>query len=735
MPHPVTCGACHATFLIPDEVWDKRVHGQVATLKCRQCKAPIEVDGRVRRGSAASIATSAAATPLVAHPDPQPAAVARVSPPAEEPHQIAIAPDLGKPPEPKQTEVKVAEAKPVQPAAPSAFSAEPTHPNTGATEFGGFEVTHPDLSQAATRIITSQAAKLSETGPATGTRDIPASAASAKQVEPSPVGGSSSSLSGFGMLSNRKIPERSPTRPALPSNVSVKTVQDSTPKPKPAAPSRAEAKSSPGISDPDKQRGSTDLWVVSFGADDDRELSTSQLRDTLAKGLVTRDTIVWREGMTDWLPIIKIPDLAQYLKREKVAPVPSASGMGPGAAADDSDDETIIYRPGSKVAAATVTTKPNLPAAAMPQMAKWASPVAPKTEPHDASQERSMRATAHLAASSSTGNVTHADPAPDVVSKPDVSQRLAAAAAVTQAAVPAAKAGGGPPPLRRAQPSRPDESAVPAIPWAAASKPLANDDVVTSIPAFVTAQAAAAPPPLPVKDQPESPAGKPAIFPPAVQSPQPFRVAKDLVSQGLRATPSFAPRPSDFAALTKIRPKFPKWLPFAVLGGLVLVVAIMAALSWRGGEDADTADRRASPDNSILPLSSGPLGAPTAVAQAGLQKDNGATSGDLSAGFANKFAQAAAKQRPTARFDKDAAEKALAPGFAKAAGCHNKGEPTGSALVTLSISPSGQVLSVTVGPPFATTFTAECIRSALRESIVPPFQGSPGRLAHSITIH
>ncbi len=193
-----------------------------------------------------------------------------------------------------------------------------------------------------------------------------------------------------------------------------------------------------------------------------------------------------------------------------------------------------------------------------------------------------------LGPSSSTGNVTRADPAPDVVSKPDVSQRLAAAAAVTQAAIPAAKAGGGPPPLRRAQPSRPDESAVPATPWAAASKPLANDDVVTSIPAFVTAQAAAAPPPLPVKDQPESPTAKPAIFPPAVQSPQPFRVAKDLASQGLRATPSFAPRPSDFAALTRIRPKFPKWLPFAVLGGLVLVVAIMAALSWRGGEDADT---------------------------------------------------------------------------------------------------------------------------------------------------
>ena len=260
---------------------------------------------------------------------------------------------------------------------------------------------------------------------------------------------------------------------------------------------------------------------------------------------------------------------------------------------------------------------------------------------------------------------------------------------------------------------------------------------MTSVPFFEPSRAAAAPPPLPASERIESPAAKQAIFPPAVQSKQPFSPVADIAPHSLRATPSFAPRPSDIAALTKIRPKFPKWLPFAVLGGLVALVSIMAALSWLKGDNAEGADRNAAPDDSgPLPDMSrsgrpGPLGT---NAQVGASAADKPTGGDLSAGFANKFAQAAAKQRPTARFDRAAAEKALAPGFSKAAGCHNKGEPTGNANVTVSISPSGQVLSVTVAPPFTTTFTAECIRNALREISVPPFQGSPGRLAHSVSI-
>src|ERR1700690_794242 len=177
MPHPVTCGACNATFSIPDEVWDKRVHGQVATLKCRQCKAPIEVDGRVRRGSAVNITTSAVAIPSVVHPAPQTDAAAPPSPPATEPQRGSAAADLSKPLQPKQPEAKPAEAKPIEtkPAqadAPAAIGKENILPNQSGAGLGGFSVKQPDPVVAHPLTSGHQDPKQGDLGPTTGPRNI-----------------------------------------------------------------------------------------------------------------------------------------------------------------------------------------------------------------------------------------------------------------------------------------------------------------------------------------------------------------------------------------------------------------------------------------------------------------------------------------------------------------------------------------------------------------------------------
>ena len=726
MPHSVTCGACKATFSIPDEVWDKRVHGQVATLKCRHCKSPIEVDGRVvRRGSAVNIATSADAVPAVVHPEPKPAVDSPKSPVAEGPRRLEPAPEPIKSIEPARLDEGWGEPKSLPPLVAATTSPQGEKPKGETTDLGRFEVKQPGPSL--TRPGSEQGVNKSRVAPlaaATGT---------------SPAGAN---------LGVRKVAERSPTRPALPSNVTHRAVHEATPKPKPQAVQQAEAKSSPSVTDIDKQRDSSELWVVSFGADDDRELTTTQLQDTITKGQVTRETIVWREGMQDWLPIGKIPELVRSFKPEPAAQLLLAHK--PAGATDDNDDETMIYRPGSKVAAAAaaavsaaVAAKATVPTVnAAPGAGKSAlatasrmEAAAPRLKPNEsASEPRSGSPLFRQPARSAptlTGSAERLHVVEELSPKPQTAQR-----ATTAVEPQGTKTGGGPPPLRRTQPSRPEEAA--ATPWSTERRSSVTDEVVTSVPHFEPTRAAAAPPPLPVKEKIETPVAKQAIFPPAVQTTQAFAPVTDVAPHSLQATPSFAPRPSDIAALTKIRPKFPKWLPFAVLGGLVAIVAIFAAMSWFAGDNSEGVDRKASPDVSgPLPetLSSNRPG--TSVANTGgAQKDDKSSSGDLSAGFANKFAQAAAKQRPTARFDREAAEKALAPGFAKAAGCHNKGEPTGTANVTISISPSGQVLSVTVAPPFSTSFTAECIRNALREISVPPFQGgSPGRLAHSITIH
>src|SRR5512142_2351056 len=74
MSHSVSCGACNATFSIPDEVWEKRVEGQLATLKCRHCRAPIQIDGRTKRNANALIESRG-----VADPKPAAAAIATTS--------------------------------------------------------------------------------------------------------------------------------------------------------------------------------------------------------------------------------------------------------------------------------------------------------------------------------------------------------------------------------------------------------------------------------------------------------------------------------------------------------------------------------------------------------------------------------------------------------------------------------------------------------------------------------
>jgi hypothetical protein len=200
-------------------------------------------------------------------------------------------------------------------------------------------------------------------------------------------------------------------------------------------------------------------------------------------------------------------------------------------------------------------------------------------------------------------------------------------------------------------------------------------------------------------------------------------------------TSSLAPRPSDIAALVKIRPKFPKWLPFAVLGAAVVLVAALAALSWfRGDTPAEKTASTAVSSALPLPATTSAFASAKLPTTSTGANETGSESRSTSAEFASQFAQAAAKQRPTTQFDRVAAEKALAASFAKAASCHNKGDPIGLARVTISIAPSGQILSVTVAPPFAGTFTADCIRNALMEAKSEPFQGAPGRLVHSISI-
>src|SRR3954466_1653160 len=66
MSFPITCTACHKTFTISDEIYEKKVAGRVVTIKCKSCAQGIRVDG-TKGGTAA---TPGPAAPPVAEPEP-----------------------------------------------------------------------------------------------------------------------------------------------------------------------------------------------------------------------------------------------------------------------------------------------------------------------------------------------------------------------------------------------------------------------------------------------------------------------------------------------------------------------------------------------------------------------------------------------------------------------------------------------------------------------------------------
>ncbi|MFC1641510.1 GYF domain-containing protein [Myxococcota bacterium] len=55
------------------------------------------------------------------------------------------------------------------------------------------------------------------------------------------------------------------------------------------------------------------LWAVSFGEDDDRELTLPEIIRALRTAQISGESIVWREGMPDWAPLREVPEFGPYL--------------------------------------------------------------------------------------------------------------------------------------------------------------------------------------------------------------------------------------------------------------------------------------------------------------------------------------------------------------------------------------------------------------------------------------
>ena len=84
-----------------------------------------------------------------------------------------------------------------------------------------------------------------------------------------------------------------------------------------------------------------DAWSVNLSDDDSRDMTTAEIIAGWKSGLVTQDAYAWKDGMSDWKPILEIPELKQKLLAAKPLhpdPVVSSAKLPPKPGSAASDD-------------------------------------------------------------------------------------------------------------------------------------------------------------------------------------------------------------------------------------------------------------------------------------------------------------------------------------------------------------------------------------------------------------
>jgi hypothetical protein len=411
----------------------------------------------------------------------------------------------------------------------------------------------------------------------------------------------------------------------------------------------------------------------------------------LERGAIDRATLVWRDGMAEWLELHQVAELAVELnkieaKKRAAAAAAAAANKGP------------VHKPRAPMP--TVTGLAGLPGAASKVRAQQpSSPELPK-------------------------------PRAQQPSSPELPRPRQA-----QASAPVLPK----PPATAAPPPAPPPPMAPAIPAAAPPWPMA---------------AAAPPPPLPpLNAAPDVTPPLPASVANVVSRPP--QVPAFPVNTGPAAPFATGPAVvSDHATVEwpQAKSKAPLIVGVIVVAAVLIGIGVLA-LGGSDAPPPATPVNAAPPAPTSTPAT--PTAAPAApAAEAASQPgsdtasgsdpvvtapDTGATPG---AGFAELFAAGARKAEskgnsvaPAGRFDAAATKAPLAEAATQAQACKQSGGPTGKVTVVVTFDPNGKVSSATItDPPFAGTATGACISSALKRVSIAPFSGLPGTVSKTFSI-
>jgi hypothetical protein len=501
------------------------------------------------------------------------------------------------------------------------------------------------------------------------------------------------------------------------------------------------------------------LWAVdSGGTGDDRELSEDEIRREIQAGTLSAQTLVWREGMAEWLEIEKVAELKGFLdaptpQEPKVAPrapehaAPPAAPVASFQEEQDAEATKIYDRSAPNAAFEPFAVPPDFETTARVMLDETArlaelEALAPPPQP----PPPPLPAAGRPAAFAKTAPLADAPPPP--LPKPPAPAPFAKTAALADAPPPppppipaagrpAAPAARPPIPL---QPMPPAPGARPPMPL----QPMTAATPAATAPAF---QAEATPlpePPAPPLPRPPAPATVAAVpWGDALPSAKPALPAAAAPAFG---TTPFAPDPFT-AATTDLDfppPRNKKPLVIAVVVGVLAVIGIGIAIASSSSREAvniapppPAPKHTAAPAETTKPEEPAPTSEPAREAPS----DTGAPatqpqtpSGNFSDLFSKGAENAKGSGTGQAGFDETAARAALAELLKPAAACKEPGGPTGQTSATITFEPSGAVSGVTVGAPFAGSSTGTCIVTTFKRAKIAPFKGLPGTVSQAISL-
>lgn len=444
-------------------------------------------------------------------------------------------------------------------------------------------------------------------------------------------------------------------------------------------------------------------WSVNLSETDSRTMSTEEIVAAYASGVITADAFVWKDGMTDWVPLLD-SELAPLLVS---APAQAAAGGARGGMAVFSapNQAAQASRP-----AATAKAQPNT---------------------HDlfgsldtaGSEDIATSAPSVPQAGSSAyddGKLTGARNENSVLFSLDA-LKAGFSPSAPSTAKPSPKAPGksGPGATRPQQPSNPDDpfgmSAAAGLMGGGSPLFGADNQALINAPA---------PPPPPVAPPPSA-----------------------FVAGAMPA--AYAP------------PKSNK-LVYIVGGvsGVVIIGLLIALLSGKKSDSTATADNSAAASASAAPAavaekpaeepkkeepkpdesaaaaaasasaaaSAAPSASAAATAKAVVPQGGGAV--------ATKKKEEAPPPADAPPFSKASAISALTAAASSAGSCKKPGGPTGPGKATVTFAPSGRVTTATVaGGSYAGTAVGGCVASVFRRAHVPAFSGSSVTVSKSFQIN